>query len=217
MLATLLRPVGGALSDQIGGARVLSGVFAGLIPFALLLMWPSMIPFTVGALGCAALLGLGNGAVFKLVPQYFPASTATVTGLVGAIGGLGRLFSAAASWIFSRHFRRGLAWVWPARMYVILSLAVESACVYDPAGCCGARAATVRYRAGPNSSAPRLGVDGNGSASGGDSGRVAQSSEFRPCPCDLHVCGDLRHLGNRVSLRSLAQQASDAAILRTKL
>jgi MFS transporter, NNP family, nitrate/nitrite transporter len=92
VLATLMRPLGGALSDQIGGARVLSGVFAGLAPFALLLMWPSMIPFTVGALGSAALLGLGNGAVFKLVPQYFPASTATVTGLVGAIGGLGGFF-----------------------------------------------------------------------------------------------------------------------------
>ena len=51
-----------------------------------------MIPFTVGALGCAALLGLGNGAVFKLVPQFFPANTATVTGLVGAMGGLGGFF-----------------------------------------------------------------------------------------------------------------------------
>ena len=92
VLATLLRPAGGALSDQIGGARVLSGVFAGIVPFALLLMWPSMLPFTVGALGCAALLGVGNGAVFKLVPELFPTSVATVTGLVGAIGGLGGFF-----------------------------------------------------------------------------------------------------------------------------
>jgi MFS family permease len=92
ILATLLRPVGGTLSDRIGGARVLSGVFLGIIPFALLLMWPSIIPFTVGALGSAALLGLGNGAVFKLVPQYFPGNTATVTGLVGAMGGLGGFF-----------------------------------------------------------------------------------------------------------------------------
>lgn len=92
VLATLMRPVGGILSDYIGGARVLSGVFAGVVPFALLLMWPSMLPFTVGALGCAALLGAGNGAVFKLVPQFFPASTATVTGLVGAVGGLGGFF-----------------------------------------------------------------------------------------------------------------------------
>src|SRR4029079_14231746 len=92
VLATLLRPLGGALADQIGVARVLSGVFLAIVPFALLLAWPSMIPFTVGALGCAALLGLGNGAVFKLVPQYFPGETATVTGLVGAMGGLGGVF-----------------------------------------------------------------------------------------------------------------------------
>ena len=108
VLATLLRPVGGVLSDQIGGARVLSGVFAGVIPFALLLMWPSMIPFTVGALGSAALLGLGNGAVFKLVPQYFPASTATVTGLVGALGGLGGFFPPLLLGFFRDRF--GAAW-----------------------------------------------------------------------------------------------------------
>jgi MFS transporter, NNP family, nitrate/nitrite transporter len=92
VLATLMRPIGGALSDHIGGARVLSGVLAGIVPFALLLMWPAMLPFTVGALGCAALLGTGNGAVFKLVPEFFPRSIATVTGLVGAIGGLGGFF-----------------------------------------------------------------------------------------------------------------------------
>jgi len=92
VLATLLRPAGGWLADRIGGARVLSGVFLGVVPFALLLTWPAMLPFTVGALGCAALLGLGNGAVFKLVPQYFPKETATVTGLVGAMGGLGGFF-----------------------------------------------------------------------------------------------------------------------------
>ena len=43
---------------------VLVGYMAGSVPFALLLTWPSMVPFTVGALGCAALLGVGNGAVF---------------------------------------------------------------------------------------------------------------------------------------------------------
>ncbi|MDE3164173.1 MAG: MFS transporter [Acidobacteriota bacterium] len=92
VLATAMRPVGGILADRIGGARVLSGVFLGVIPFAMLLAWLSMVPFTVGALGCAVLLGLGNGAVFKLVPQFFPGNTATVTGLVGAMGGLGGFF-----------------------------------------------------------------------------------------------------------------------------
>ena len=47
---------------------------------------------TIGALGSAAGLGLGNGAVFKLVPEYFPRETGTVTGLVGAAGGLGGFF-----------------------------------------------------------------------------------------------------------------------------
>jgi NNP family nitrate/nitrite transporter-like MFS transporter len=92
VLATTMRPVGGWLSDRIGGAKVLSAVFGVVVPFALLLAAPSMLPFTIGALGCAALMGLGNGAVFKLVPQYFPADTGTVTGLVGAMGGLGGFF-----------------------------------------------------------------------------------------------------------------------------
>jgi NNP family nitrate/nitrite transporter-like MFS transporter len=109
VLATLMRPVGGLLSDQLGGARVLSGVFAGVLPFALLLMWPSMVPFTVGALGCATLLGLGNGAVFKLVPELFPASTATVTGLVGALGGLGGFFPPLVLGVFRDRFGA----VWP--------------------------------------------------------------------------------------------------------
>jgi MFS transporter, NNP family, nitrate/nitrite transporter len=92
VLATLMRPVGGWLADRIGGAQVLSWVFSGVALFSLLLTWPSMVPFTVGALGCALLMGLGNGAVFKLVPEHFPKETGTVTGLVGAFGGLGGFF-----------------------------------------------------------------------------------------------------------------------------
>jgi NNP family nitrate/nitrite transporter-like MFS transporter len=115
ILATLLRPVGGALADKIGGARVLNAVFIGVIPFALLLSWNSMIPFTVGALGCAALLGLGNGAVFKLVPQYFPNETGAVTGLVGAMGGLGGFFPP----LLLGFFRDQTGVVWPG--FVLLA------------------------------------------------------------------------------------------------
>ena len=92
LLATAMRPVGGILADKIGGAKVLIFVFAAIAVLSLLLSFASIVPFTVGALGCAAALGLGNGAVFKLVPQYFPNDTATVTGLVGAFGGLGGFF-----------------------------------------------------------------------------------------------------------------------------
>jgi NNP family nitrate/nitrite transporter-like MFS transporter len=91
-LATLVRPLGGALSDRIGGAKVLGFVFAAAAVLALGMTFESMVPFTIGALGVAAFVGLGNGAVFKLVPQYFPKDTGTVTGLVGAMGGLGGFF-----------------------------------------------------------------------------------------------------------------------------
>ncbi len=116
VLATLMRPLGGWLADRIGGAQVLSWVFSGVALFSLLLAWPSMIPFTVGALVCAALLGLGNGAVFKLVPEHFPRDTGTVTGLVGALGGLGGFFPP----LLLGFFRDWFGVLWPG--FALLSL-----------------------------------------------------------------------------------------------
>lgn len=116
VLATLARPLGGWLSDKIGGARALNAVFLGIAPLALLMSWPSMMPFTVGALGCAFLLGVGNGAVFKLVPQYFPKEVGTVTGLVGAMGGIGGFFPPLLLGFFRDHFHT----VWPG--FLLLSL-----------------------------------------------------------------------------------------------
>ncbi|MBI2940199.1 MAG: NarK/NasA family nitrate transporter [Chloroflexi bacterium] len=100
VLATMSRPVGGWIADRIGGQRLLGYVFVGLAIFALPLMSLSIYLFTLGALTCAALLGLGNGGVFKLVPRYFPAQTGTVTGLVGAVGGLGGFFPPITLGIF---------------------------------------------------------------------------------------------------------------------
>ena len=116
VLATLCRPLGGWLSDHIGGSRVLSWILLGIAGFALLLASPAMLPFTVGALGCAALLGIGNGAVFQLVPTYFPNQRATVTGLVGAMGGMGGFFPPLLLGVF----RDRVGTVWPG--FVLLSL-----------------------------------------------------------------------------------------------
>src|SRR5262245_40541585 len=38
------------------------------------------------------LLGMGNGAVFQLVPQRFPKEIGVITGIVGAAGGIGGFF-----------------------------------------------------------------------------------------------------------------------------
>jgi NNP family nitrate/nitrite transporter-like MFS transporter len=92
ILATIMRPVGGWLADRFGGAPVLLLVFSSIAVLALGLTSGGMFVFTMGSLGTAASLGLGNGAVFKLVPQYFPKETGAVTGLVGAFGGLGGFF-----------------------------------------------------------------------------------------------------------------------------
>ncbi|OGI06501.1 MAG: hypothetical protein A3F80_01770 [Candidatus Melainabacteria bacterium RIFCSPLOWO2_12_FULL_35_11] len=91
-LATLVRPLGGFLGDKVGGAKVLMYVFLFTGLLALGMSFEHIVPFTIGALGVAACVGLGNGAVFKLVPEYFPKDTGTVTGLVGAMGGLGGFF-----------------------------------------------------------------------------------------------------------------------------
>jgi NNP family nitrate/nitrite transporter-like MFS transporter len=92
MLATLMRPVGGWLADRIGGRTILLWVFPFTAAMAVFMACPLMTTFTIGALGMAAAIGLGNGAVFKLVPEYFPQSVGSVTGLVGAAGGLGGFF-----------------------------------------------------------------------------------------------------------------------------
>ena len=92
VVATGLRPIGGWLADRYGGAPVLALALALISVLALGLTSSGMVLFTIGALGTAAILGMGNGAVFKLVPEYFPRETGTVTGLVGAAGGLGGFF-----------------------------------------------------------------------------------------------------------------------------
>jgi NNP family nitrate/nitrite transporter-like MFS transporter len=96
LVATAARPLGGWLADRIGGSRVLVIAFIGIGIDAIGLSWqatdPSILPVTVFCLTMAAFLGLGNGAVFKLVPTFFPAATGAATGIVGAAGGLGGFF-----------------------------------------------------------------------------------------------------------------------------
>ncbi|MBX6314479.1 MAG: NarK/NasA family nitrate transporter [Isosphaeraceae bacterium] len=87
---SFLRPVGGHLADRLGGIRLLAllylGEAAAMLALSTLppLSWATLLLF-VGM----GLLGMGNGAVFQLVPQRFPREIGVLTGLVGAAGGLG--------------------------------------------------------------------------------------------------------------------------------
>lgn len=87
------RPLGGLLADRLGGIRVLLALFV-LLGGGMLLV--SQLPPLAAAggllLASMALLGMGNGAVFQLVPQRFRREIGVLTGLVGAAGGIGGFF-----------------------------------------------------------------------------------------------------------------------------
>ncbi len=90
---SLLRPVGGWLSDRLGGYPLLLGLLAGFAAClgAVAVAPPPYVALSILFVGMG-LLGMGNGAVFQLVPQRFPTRVGMVTGIVGAAGGLGGFF-----------------------------------------------------------------------------------------------------------------------------
>lgn len=94
LLAVVARPTGGWLADRVGATRVLQTSFAGVggLAVMLALTYEHMVPLTIACLSMAVMLGLGTGAVFKLVPAWFPDQVGAVTGVVGAAGGLGGFF-----------------------------------------------------------------------------------------------------------------------------
>src|SRR6185369_5429387 len=84
------RPVGGHLADKLGGVSLLTFMYAGIGLLMLdLATSPPLIWSMVLLVLIMAQMGLGNGAVFQLVPQRFPKEIGVVTGIVGAAGGVG--------------------------------------------------------------------------------------------------------------------------------
>jgi NNP family nitrate/nitrite transporter-like MFS transporter len=94
LLAVVGRPAGGWMSDRIGAPRVLRISFVVTIVLAAVMAatYRHIVPLTICCLTIAVALGLGTGAVFKLVPSWFPDEVGAVTGVVGAAGGLGGFF-----------------------------------------------------------------------------------------------------------------------------
>lgn len=126
--ASLLRPVGGWVSDRLGARRVMYWTLAVMLGSTFVLMMPNgyvvvevtrafdpsgtndVLPYSIGlwpfagvvfVLGCA--MGIGKAAVYKHIPEYFPGDVGSVGGLVGMLGGLGGfflppLFAYATAW-----------------------------------------------------------------------------------------------------------------------
>src|SRR5438477_8191344 len=95
---SLVRPVGGALADRIGGIRALSIMYIvaaaalAVASFRLPQAWMALAFFVAGMLA----FGMGNGSVFQLVPQRFRHEFGVMTGLVGMTGGIGGFYLASS-------------------------------------------------------------------------------------------------------------------------
>ena len=95
---SMVRPIGGALADRFGGSKVLTVTYAVaataliLVSFGLHQVVLALAILVAGMLA----LGMGNGAVFQLVPQRFGREIGVMTGLVGMAGGVGGFYLASS-------------------------------------------------------------------------------------------------------------------------
>jgi NNP family nitrate/nitrite transporter-like MFS transporter len=93
--AVVARPIGGVLSDRVTPKPVVMASLAGVAVLAvvLILQPPPEIPAGATFVAMAFFLGIGTGGVFAWVALRAPANrVGSVTGLVGAAGGLGGFF-----------------------------------------------------------------------------------------------------------------------------
>ncbi len=95
---SLVRPIGGNVADRIGGIKslsvmyVLAAIFLAIVSIGLPSAWMALLAFV----GAMLALGMGNGAVFQLVPQRFRKEIGVMTGLVGMAGGVGGFYLASS-------------------------------------------------------------------------------------------------------------------------
>jgi NNP family nitrate/nitrite transporter-like MFS transporter len=104
--ASLLRPLGGWLSDWMGARTLMYWVLGALVVSFSALAVPNgtyslplelgvlehqleWLPFTAVMLVVGIAMGIGKAAVYKYIPQYFPRDVGAVGGLVGCLGALG--------------------------------------------------------------------------------------------------------------------------------
>jgi NNP family nitrate/nitrite transporter-like MFS transporter len=95
---SMFRPVGGTVADRVGGVRALQTMY---IVVVLAMLGVAMLPSSLAvSMGCFAIgmmaMGMGNGAVFQLLPQRFKREIGTLTGLVGMAGGVGGFYLASS-------------------------------------------------------------------------------------------------------------------------
>jgi len=95
---SMVRPIGGMVADRVGGIKSLSlmyivaAVALAIVSVGLPHAWMALTVFVAAMLA----LGMGNGAVFQLVPQRFRREIGVMTGLVSIAGGVGGFYNATS-------------------------------------------------------------------------------------------------------------------------
>ncbi|MFC5849093.1 MFS transporter [Deinococcus petrolearius] len=88
--ASLLRPLGGYLSDRFGPRGVTVASFAVmLLGLGLLTRELPLTPFMLLTTVVGVGMGVGKASTYTLVAQWYPGQMGVVGGLVGLLGGLG--------------------------------------------------------------------------------------------------------------------------------
>jgi len=125
---SLVRPLGGAVADRIGGIKSLSVMYMvaaaclAIVSIGLPSAWFALAVFVLAMLA----LGMGNGAVFQLVPQRFRKEIGVMTGLVGMAGGIGGFYLASSlgySKQLTGSYRAGLVIFAGLAMFALIGLA----------------------------------------------------------------------------------------------
>lgn len=90
LLAAVVRVLGGVVAERIGGERTAVLGFIAVLGGALILTFvTSFYPALGGELLIAVGMGIGNAAVFKMVPKFVPNAVGGAAGLVGGLGATG--------------------------------------------------------------------------------------------------------------------------------
>jgi NNP family nitrate/nitrite transporter-like MFS transporter len=103
LVGSLIRPVGGALADRLGGARVTFANFVAMAASAVLVLVASTqhskALFLVGFIALFTFSGVGNGSTYKMIPAIFTAKypdearvrrlSGALIGIAGAVGAFG--------------------------------------------------------------------------------------------------------------------------------
>ena len=99
-----MRPIGGVIADRIGGVRTLLTMYtlAAILLFVMSFGQATYVSALAIIIPTMAILGMGNGAVFQLVPQRFRKEIGVMTGLVGMAGGVGGFYLAASLGYFKQ-------------------------------------------------------------------------------------------------------------------